>query len=65
MTSLFPPIYISQMQVFGGSITLNHNYAQVLRDKKKEPAMFCSANFARLPRNSKQFSVVQTGREDK
>ena len=42
-----------QIQVFRRSLSLSIKiiYDQVLRDKKKEPAMFWSANFPRLPDN--------------
>ena len=44
--------FFVQMQVVRRSLSLSITiiYDQVLRDKKKEPAMFWSANFPRLPR---------------
>ena len=44
--------FFVQMQVVRRSLSLSVKiiYYQVLRDKKKEPAMFWSANFPRLPR---------------
>ena len=44
--------YFFQTQVVRRSLSLSIKmiYNQVLRDKKKEPALFWSANFPRLPR---------------
>ena len=50
---LLSSFFFSQIQVFRRSLSLSIKiiYDQVLRDKKKEPAMFWSANFPRLPDN--------------
>ena len=49
--------FFLQIQVFRRSLSLSIKIIdQVLRDKKKEPAMFWSANFPRLPR---QFTYIQ------
>ena len=47
--------FFVQMQVVRRSLSLSIKiiYNQVLRDKKKEPAVFWSANFSRLPRQFK------------
>ena len=49
--------FFLQIQVFSRSLSLSIKiiYDHVLRDKKKEPAMFWSANFPRLPR---QFTYI-------
>ena len=49
--------FFLQMQVFRRYLSLSIKiiYDHVLRDKKKEPAMFWSANFPRLPR---QFTYI-------
>ena len=48
--------FFLQIQVFRRSLSLSIKIMdQVLRDKKKEPAMFWSANFPRLPR---QFTYI-------
>ena len=70
MTYLFSPICIFFKYKFFRVLSLSINiYTPKYYVTKKEPAMFCSANFPRLRRkfhsNSKQFSVAQTGRDNK
>ena len=50
---LLSSFFFLQMQVFRRYLSLSIKiiYDHVLRDKKKEPAMFWSANFPRLPDN--------------